>query len=652
MTQLSTRRLSRGVAAGLALTILALLGPDLFLAIPWPIRWALGEVGVVAGVVGVAAWTYRINPPRPWRLVDPATAGSPRLHRALAITLHLVGLSLPWAFFSRPGYWGVFDWDWDLEWFGAVRRAIVHHGEFPWWHALNSGGVPLAADPQVGLASPVTALVLLLGTPTGLRWSVVLALMLAIEGARRLARLWLSDPWAVALAAAVYGWNGFILLTTVMAPPLTFAHPLLPWLLLYGFQIDRGLEPAIKLGAVAALGVLTVIQYPTAYAAIITAWVLVWGVLGRPRPDRPRQLALIAVAIGVFLTLAGWRLALTGHLMADFPRKLQGAVNATPTGFVGAMVHRLVPPPLQFPAKTAWHHEEAGYIGLIPLAAAILSLAGPWRWWHTLAFAGFALALGTVHPLHPSYWLSGWPVFSSMHQVGRWRFPGLLGLGLAAGSTIQTARATLGRWRWLPTLLALAALVDLATYAHQCLPLGWSNRPVDQHVPGPPVPNLVSLHRWESGGVPEASQATRLGYAVIEGYSPLLGYDRRRPTLRLWRDHPEYRGEFHSGDQALVPRSWSPNRVVLDGLQPGQAVEINQNPSSYWLVNGQRAFPNARCVELNERFVVCADDQGRLVLEARPPTHVFVTAAALTLFGFLLALIGARTAHRLRPGSV
>jgi hypothetical protein len=53
-------------------------------------------------------------------------------------------------------------------------------------------------------------------------------------------------------------------------------------------------------------------------------------------------------------------------------------------------------------------------------------------------------------------------------------------------------------------------------------------------------------------------------------------------------------------------------------VEPGQTVFINQNPGSWWLVNGRRAFPDWRCAEKEREFPARADERGRLELQIRP----------------------------------
>ena len=626
-----------GVAmVGIALVLAAMLGPPLFMAIPWGFRWWLGELGLLGLVLAAYGWALRTCPPRGWAMIDPERSPERGLHRVLAVALQLLTLSFLYPFFARHGYGGIYDWDLHLTWFEAIRQSVLRFHQFPWWNPWTCDGFPLAAEPQVGIVSLDTLLVLPFGTETGLKLSAVASLMLATEGARRLARLWLVDPWGVALAAAVYAWNGAIVIFTANGHALTNIHPFLPWLLYYAFRIGRGVRPAAMLGAVQAASVLTVIQYPTAYDAIIAAAVLLWGFLGTPRGGRLRYLGLLGVAAGVFLTLAGWRLALSGLVLRDYPRTIATIVDNSPGGLLHALLDRVVPRAHAEYAGPNWDSELASYVGPIPVLLAVASLRRSWRWWHTLAFAGFALAMGSHRVTQPSYWMLTWPGFSTMHMVGRWRLPALLGLGLAAGSEVQAWRA--GGWigKNVAAMLAALVLADLAVYAQQCLPLAFGVPPAGRPGPGPEVVPIISLRRWEDPLITHNYEAMRRGYAVVEAYCPMLGYDRdRRPTARLWRGHPGYVGEVVADGRPLAPESWSPNRIVLRG-RPGQAIEINQNPGNYWHARGRPLFPGSKCAELTRRFVANADDRGSLVVEARPPAGALRLAAGATLAGLVL----------------
>src|SRR5258707_5107127 len=98
--------------------------------------------------------------------------------------------------------------------FEALRKTILIGGQFPWWTPWSRGGFPLAAEPQIGAVSIATPLVLALGTSIGLRISAILCLLIAVEGAYRLAWLWFREPWSAAAAALIYGLNGGVAVNT------------------------------------------------------------------------------------------------------------------------------------------------------------------------------------------------------------------------------------------------------------------------------------------------------------------------------------------------------------------------------------------------------------------------------------------------------
>ena len=81
-------------------------------------------------------------------------------------------------------------------------------------------------------------------------------------------------------------------------------------------------------------------------------------------------------------------------------------------------------------------------------------------------------------------------------------------------------------------------------------------------------------------------------------------------------------------------------------------MHINQNPGSWWLVNGRRAFPELRCADLTAPFAVPADAEGRLELRIRPPG--LGLAVWLHVGGLALALASWAATRRLGvldPGS-
>ena len=99
-----------------------------------------------------------------------------------------------------PDGLGFADWDFVLDKFEAVRAPVLVWHQFPWWNPWCRGGFPLAAEPADGACRWRRRCVLALGTGIGLRIAAILCMLIAVEGAYRLAWLWFRGPWSSAAA--------------------------------------------------------------------------------------------------------------------------------------------------------------------------------------------------------------------------------------------------------------------------------------------------------------------------------------------------------------------------------------------------------------------------------------------------------------------
>ncbi len=588
----------------------------LFFGLPNGLRSALGQA-MILGLIAAGLWRlWRVKATDSWpsdRDLD-GDHSQAFAERWLPWALRLAVLSLALPIMRNPDGLGFADWDFVLDKFEALRRTILIWGQFPWWNPWSRGGFPLAAEPQIDAVSIATPLVLTLGTSTGLRLAAICCLLIAVEGTYRLAWLWIREPWAAAASALIYGLNGAVILATSMGYVLAMSYCSVPWLAYFACRIGRRFSDGIWLGCWMAFVVMNGIQYLSLYAAPMTAMIWLRALRVQPQERRGALLIHTLAALGVCLLICGWRLSTVAFVLLDDKRERVTFWDETPATLLHYLLFR--PGPNWTDDFTAAQGSMFGdlscYVGPVVLGLALLSLAFGWRWWHTLALVCFWLALGSVQWYQPSSWLASWPVFGSAHVVTRWRVLGILGLGFAAGSVLARWRASPRRAvRGLAALLVVIIASDLVILGHQQFPRAFSVRPRPDLFPGPPVPEIINVR--DGLGYPCAMR----GYGVIRGYEPMLSYYRNAPTLRLAREDPEYRGEAWTDDRSVQPVFWSPNRLVFQ-VKPGQAVQINQNPGSWWWANGRPAFPGGRCAELRVPFTVTADGQGRLVLEIRP----------------------------------
>jgi hypothetical protein len=613
--------------------ILALLAPDLLHAIPWPIRRSAGRLVLALLAAFALRHLIRHGAQRPGDC--PSFAQSPELNatvplapqalwqrtlsRLLALALMLACLATLQPLLRIPDATGFGDWDLFLGKYEAVRQSILLWHQWPWWDPWTRGGFPLAANPQCGVVGVATPLVLAFGTSIGLRLATVVCFLLAAEGARRLGRLWLGDPLAAAATGLIYALNGAVLVAAIAAYHVSMCYPVLPWILLCTFQLDRHPKYGLALGFWLAFNILNGIQYFSVYYLIVLAPVWLWTLSGLDPRQRSRFLVHTALALGTFLALAGWRIATVAAIYADFPRRYATGWNESLLSLWRDLIGRPGPDVLRRMAVPQFW-ETTTYIGPIVLALALASLAWGlrWRWWHTLAALCGWLAVGNIAVHHLSYWLGPLPLFASMHVVTRWRFVALLGVALAAADVIgRLHQRPNRRARWSAWALLILIATDYLSYAFTILPVAFSE-PLPTRNPVQSRPYQI-IQKQSGPGLP----SVRAGFGVIQGFEPLMGYDRSAPTARLWLGHPDYLFEFWTiapdgRKLPFVSVDWSPNRIVLRA-QPGQTIFINQNPGSDWLVNGRRPHPDWRSAEMLQPFEVHADARGLVVAEIQPP---------------------------------
>jgi len=590
------------------------------LLINWLPRWVPWSVGEAAllSLVAVGLWRlWRVRPTDSWPMPaspdEPANDTAAARYVPWALRLAVASLILP--IMQNPDGLPFADWDFVSDKFEALRRSIIIWGQFPWWNPWCRGGFPLAAEPQIGAVSMATPLVLILGTSIGLRLSAILCIWIAIEGAYRLAWLWLREPWSSAAVALIYGLNGGVAVDTAQGYVLAMSYCSVPWLAYHAFRIGERFSDGIWLGFWLAFVVMNGIQYLSLYGGVLTTLIWIRALRMQPPARRAQLLTNTIAAVGTFLALCSWRLVPVLLVMRDDQREQVTHWDESPLAVLDYLLNRPIP---DWPTVIPGRHwadfvELTGYVGPMVVLLGLVSLAHGWRWWHTLMLICAWLALGSMRWYHPSLWLSIWPFFSTAHVVTRWRFLALLGLGLAAGSVLaRMQRSGRKAGAALAALLTVGIAVDYVVLAHQQLPWAFAVRPEPNRFPGLPVPEIVNVRE----GLGYACVVR--GYGVIQGYEPMLGYRRDAPTLRRAREDRDYRGEFWTAIGEIHPSFWSPNRVVFR-VEPGQEVWINQNPGSWWRVNGRPAYPGRRCAEPMIPFVAKADDNGRLELEIHPP---------------------------------
>jgi hypothetical protein len=616
---------------------------SIYFGIPSRVRWCFGEAVLVAVLACGLRRLVRVLPtdtwPQGWSCEPPVFETASAQLIPWALRLAVVSLVIP--IMKNPDGLGFADWDFVLDKFEALRRTVLIWGQFPWWNPWSRGGFPLAAEPQIGAVSIATPLVLALGTTIGLRLAAILCVLIAVEGTYRLAWLWFRDPWSAAAVALIYGLNGGVIINSAQGYVIAMSYCSLPWLAYHAFRIGDRFVDGIGLGGWTAFLILNGIQYLSFYGGLLAGLIWARAVRVQPVGNRARLFVHTLAAVGVFLGVCGWRLIPVLLVLADDKREQITYWDESLLAVSHYLLSRPVPDwPKVIPGRHwATFIELTCYVGPVVVLLSLASLARGWRWWHTLALVTGWLAIGSTQWYHPSYWLKSWPFFASAHVVTRWRFVALLGLGLAAGSVVARFRGSPKRITSAAAALLVVVIgVDLVSLAHEQLPLAFSVRPEPRYFPGPPIREIVNVR----AGLGYA--CVMRGYGVIEGYEPMLGYHRDAPTLRRAREDRDYQGESWTARGRVEPIYWSPNRLVFQ-VEPAEEVFVNQNPGSWWWVNGRHAFMGRRCAEPMVPFAARADATGRLELRIHPAGLRW--GIGLQIFGW--ALLAAAWWGRPRP---
>lgn len=534
---------------------------------------------------------------------------------------------------AKAGGW---DWyDFIYPWADALRFTVLKYHQFPWWNPWAMSGQPFFAEPQTAVLMPDTLFLLGFGTVVGYKLIVLFYAWVGYEGSRVLCRELFGA------AAFVEGCSIVPALLPALALHLGVGHAVLlsfwlvPWLLAFALSWQRSAERSLAFGAVLGCFLLIYIHYAIIIGFTIAAVIVVPQLARsfRARDTWGKAALVVCAAASLGLT----RIALTSAFVAGFPR-IEPA-HYPIVASLGQIVTTLVAP-LQnrfgrFSIAGLEWWELGSYVGVLALLLAAEAFRVGERRLRVLQYGAIAclvLAWNNRDWFMPGYWLYVTPPWRNMVISTRWRLFACYFLLLAAVHGLDTIRRR-GRPR-TATVLALLLVADLGFH------VAWAYRDMFRADP-PPIwaapdpPQTVLDHPMD------VWRHLRMNLVSMGMEVPLLGWADHFPK----REHvgmPGYRGDF-VGTQPVQVERWTPNRVVLVA-SPGDTLTINVNPSSYWLVNGERVFPTSRAMEPDLPFRVTVPASGRVELVASPP-HVRVLLLAQALFAVATVVLYRRLAH-------
>lgn len=376
---------------------------------------------------------------------------------------------------------------WRAYAFDALRA-----GHLPLWNPFNGAGAPLFANYQSAVLYPLNWPGILAPGYAALGWlmSVTAVLHLFIAG-------WGMGLFGGRLGVPAVGRGvsalAFALTSYVVARlgtyPVVSVTAWLPFLLWAALGVMQGgsRRSLAWLALITAL-VLTAGHAQTAwYALLLTGLYCVWVAARRAAAGRGLRLgaALLAVMLGA--GVAFMQLLATADLLVNSQRAGGYGEEALAFNFSYAplrTVNLLAPNVFGNPGDGSYlarglFYEEAVYVGLVPLMAAVMAVFA-WvgraarrrdhvplyqqdvPFWLLVVVIGFALALGRHTPIFPFLYRTV-PTFDLFQAPGRWHLWTVFGLSVLAGIGVTSWGE--GKWVIFWTRLATAGAVGAGLLA-------------------------------------------------------------------------------------------------------------------------------------------------------------------------------------------
>lgn len=352
----------------------------------------------------------------------------------------------------------------------AVYAAALHHGHVPLWTPDVLSGFPLLAEGQTGVFYPLNLfLYRFLPIDVALNYSILLALSLAGIATYLLGRTLRQTPPAAVLTAVTFTYGGFFVghfnHLNIMAAA--------PWLPLQLAIVEKFLgttrtAPAASSGEhqsptrrhtiafVALLGTATGVQFLAGHpqiwlmSALVTlafaGFRAVWPAGGRRRSpaDVLRLLVPAGLGIAVGLSLAAVQLLPTLELVQHSVR----AGGLTAEAFAQFSWHPALLTTLVVPFALGNPYpnvsvELAGYLGLLPLALAGVSIALKRDrltvFMILLGLVSLGLAFGDYTPFYAL--LARIPVLNLFRVPARFLYPFSLAIAVLSGRGLDALLA-------------------------------------------------------------------------------------------------------------------------------------------------------------------------------------------------------------------
>lgn len=505
--------------------------------------------------------------------------------------------------FSKGGF-GIQDWDQNFAWNEFTRVSIIKYNQFPQWNPYRCGGLPHFGNPEIGVISLQTILVLLLGTLLGIKASIVLYVSIGFFGFYLYAKQKLGTSASI-LAALIYAFSGITssFLSTGMVVFIVFAF--VPYIVLF---YEKGMTSWKSL---LFSSFLFALSFYNGYhiSLLLGIYILCYSIimsLAKKSLQPIIRFVLFAIASTAFMIP---KLILAVELMRASPIK-----PIDHSGYSFAQLVNVLINPFQdlyhdtgIPRYSWMADESSLYIGIPALFLFIFSFFRKnWKKSETITLVLllflllFAFGYQSFIPLYPL--MRKLPVLDSFRVAQRFRFMLIIPLSLMVGYGLQYLVLKMPEKKRMIGAFCVIGLIsiDLLYFAHS----NYFSKTLIYDVKVPPPQkefSQVRMAHYEShlvvGSIPKEYAETHafsmwsFEYPTqLENKGVINCSDTVMSVKRAaGKDKKGYIGEWHlqnkGGDLKVV--RWTPQEIELKVHLTkvlSDIVVVNQNYYPGWYV--------------------------------------------------------------------
>jgi hypothetical protein len=499
----------------------------------------------------------------------------------LALFLAVIHELVPWLFQNPRNLLEYMDDHQFYTWESANKLTVLRYHQLPAWNPYWCGGTLGVAAPEDIFFAPDNLLRLFFDVGIARHFSVILGMVLAAEGAFRLARASGSSGFAAMCAAGVYGLNTIF--------PLWISNGF------FNFIVGFGLMPWV--------GWCLIVGVERPAYRLLGGFFLAWIFLSAGTYPAPYTLMLVGVltlSLSVSYAKRGpgqWRKPFESAIVLGVIFALLACAKFVPLMLFLKQFSRTWNPIEQFQAGMVLSNFTVLHIPVLVLAGLAPLTRDRWSVIFTIAIGFFfVMAMGDFDPLSPYHLIKQVPLFKQLRSPERHIILVFLFVALSAARTITAIED------FIPKLLASL----LARKSARELPVALRYAFV--------LCGTLFVAALFGPRFADLAKRCAPSYAtVLYSFEPPVRFEQqfrqhrgnRRdghvfPSINMGSiycitgipvpESPALRGDLPQEEFAQDPTSatvrrvsWSPNEIVLDVQASRRArVIVNQNHHHHW----------------------------------------------------------------------